>query len=461
MALYLVIFLWGFWTKGINAIGINLTVFWTLAIIFYTTYTKKQLGISILSKRNLFWTLPFIAMTLSFGIYENPWLKFITMAIMPFYFAFFVNYSLLEERASHVWNSVLISNIIERWVEILNNIGKATQEFGTIFFLKSGPSRKIFVKVLLGLGIFAVASILLFIPLLSTADPAFAALVRDAHFWFANLFRADLFGKFIFWFVSSILFIATFFSWIKKFNFAKETKESSMDSIISGVVLGGILMLYILFIGTQLRYLWVDTLPTDFKSTESLVKNGFWQLFFLSAINVFLYFLYYRRTHKHVQKILVAFTFASFLLLISAAQRMLLYVTLYGFSYEKFFAAYTVVYAIILFIALFAFLYKKKKQDIFKFMVITFMWMFSLATILPVEQIIFRSNLALLEMPGSRIRMYELRMLSADVYDLAIDEIEKNPSRWAMWKEDKAIKLNEKSWYEMTLSGSIARNSNR
>ena len=118
-----------------------------------------------------------------------------------------------------------------------------------------------------------------------------------------------------------------------------------------------------------------------------------------------------------VQKILAVFTVASLLLLCSAAWRMGLYVIYYGFSYEKFFAVYTVIYCAILFVWLVSRLFVNRRSDVIKFMVVLFIWMYALLTLLPVEQFILRTNVALSQLQDSHVRLAELTMLSPDVLD--------------------------------------------
>src|SRR3990167_7060518 len=183
-----------------------------------------------------------------------------------------------------------------------------------------------------------------------------------------------------------------------------------------------------------------------------MVKSGFWQLFFLSGINVLLYLLYYRRTSKHVQNILIAFMCASLLLLLSAAKRMGMYVFFYGFSYEKFFAAYTVIFSVFLFLRLIAALLQREKTDMVRYLVVAFVWMYAVATVLPVEQIIFRTNRALAELPNTRIDMRELQMLSADVFRLGEEQNSKHPGEWDEWIVEKKIIAHQKHFYELTLT---------
>jgi hypothetical protein len=153
---------------------------------------------------------------------------------------------------------------------------------------------------------------------------------------------------------------------------------------------------------------------------------------------------------------LIAFMFASLFLLLSAAKRMGMYVFYYGFSYEKFFAAYTVVFAVFLFVRLITALFQSGKTDILRYLVIAFIWMYAVATILPVEQMIFRANRALARRADSRIDMLELRMLSGDVYDLAGEESLHNAD-WDDWLAKKSAITDEKRFYELTLTDVMLR----
>jgi hypothetical protein len=251
-----------------------------------------------------------------------------------------------------------------------------------------------------------------------------------------------------------------------------------VDSIVAGIVLGGILALYLLFLGIQVQHLWVGTLPFDFAETEHVVKSGFWQLLFLTAINIVIAFLTYRRTAAPVQRILTAFAAASLLLLVSAGHRMALYVTTYGFSYEKTFAAYAVLYCAILFIWLLARMAWHGRADVLRFAFLLFLWMFGILAVLPVEQFVFRTNLALAQRDGSRIRLYEMTMLSPDVLGVASRALERGGLKetlsyqwydegagtfladtagtvhplWTEWIERQKNALDTKAWYEKTVT---------
>ena len=311
----------------------------------------------------------------------------------------------------------------------------------------------------------------MFIPLLSSADVVFAGKIQFTYDWFKDILSIPFIYKLLTFIALSVLFFSLLVAWSRRFDYTeKEESGRKIDPIVSGIVLGGVLCLYLLFLWVQINRLWVGTLPFDFKETESLVKSGFWQLFFLSVINVAIYFFTYKKTIPLVQRILIAFTVASLLLLSSAGYRMGLYVTYYGLSYEKFFASYTVIYSALLFIWLISRLFIKQRSNIVKFLVVLFLWMYAIVSILPVEQFILRTNVALSYLEESRIRLFELTMLSPDVLALVkeyqqqgvleekVDYLAQEGTNkseedfdWNPWIERQEKVVSDKVWYERNL----------
>ena len=218
----------------------------------------------------------------------------------------------------------------------------------------------------------------------------------------------------------------------------------------------------------QLEYLLVDSLPIDFDQTEQLVKSGFWQLFFLSFLNVVLFTFFYKNTAVIAQIFLTIFIAASGLLLLSAAWRMGLYVFYYGFSYEKFFASYTCLFALILFVFLAIASLSKDKKDILKTILFSALWCYGIATLLPIEKIILHSNTHLAKLEDSRINLAHLKVLSADVLndinDLHTKSINAKPTingfsihnswnnlYWQQWMNQQQFACS-RAWYEKNLS---------
>ena len=466
------VFLWGFWDKGVLALGLNAFVFWAaLAGLFLWSLRHKGINLA----EHLFWIAPIGLIIASYALYDNPFLKLTSLLLLPVLFALFYNFAHVPEPRRIRWDLAFLAIAAARTLSLLNGLRESALTHARLFALPKKGHDKL-ARIGLGLAFFAVIALTVVIPMLSYADAEFAARMGGLLAWFREIISTSFVYKTIFALACSIAFLAALMEWSKTFAYAnKENENEPLDPIISGIVLAGILGLYLLFLWIQAKRLWVGSLPFEFSAVTLLVKSGFWQLLLLSIINIAIYFLTYRKTIPAVQHILAAFTAASLLLLASAAQRMGLYVTYYGFSYEKFFASYTVIFCAILFVWLISRLFVRRRADIMKFLVVLFLWMYGLLTVLPVEQFILRANVALAGREGSQIRLVELTMLSPDVLALAqryeaegllaerttarfarevlldVKNAQLNESAaaiWTDWIENRQLKLKQKKWYE-------------
>ena len=139
-----------------------------------------------------------------------------------------------------------------------------------------------------------------------------------------------------------------------------------------------------------------------------------------------------------------------------------MYVYWYGLSYEKFFATYTTLFALFVFVYLVIASFAKERKNVFCFIAFAALWSYGVATVLPVERIIFKSNMQLSQLKRSNIDMEELRMLSTDV--LVDVRSHFNPvlaktneqkvefSRWNQWANRLEAKYCHRNWYEKNLS---------
>jgi len=468
-AIFWVVFLWNFWKRGISILGFNATIFLFLflGLSIWMLYKK-----GCYTKNDLLWIIPMVLATLSYSIYDNPFWKMTSLLVLPAMFVIFYNQAFLPDKKEKAWNSEFIYKIVVRFFSFLGKIGQTAALYINLIMPAGTTKKRVVARIIGGIILFLIIALTVFVPLLSSADAVFAEKTQVIYDWFLDIISLPFMYKLLACVALTILFFSVLAAWSKRFDYEeKETSNKKIDPIVSGIVLGGILCLYLLFLLLQVNHLWVGTLPFDFKETESLVKSGFWQLFFLSIINILIYFFTYKKTTLWVQRILAAFTIASLLLLVSAGYRMGLYVTYYGFSYEKFFASYTVIYCVILFVWLISRLFINKRSNIVKFLVVLFFWMYALVAVFPVEQFILRANVALAGIKESRIRLFELTMLSPDALPLvkkykqqgllkenagylsrekengAVGEFDWNP-----WIERQEKEISDKLWYEKNLT---------
>ncbi|NQV00224.1 MAG: DUF4173 domain-containing protein [Parcubacteria group bacterium] len=475
-AIFWVVFLWSFLDKEIYALGFNVTVFLLLffGLFIWTLYKK---GYYVFN--DLFWIFPMILIALSYSLYDNPFLKTIGLLVLIIMFTVFYNQAFLSDKKRKLWDFQFIVRIVSRFFSFLTKLVPTMKLYVNLIVPAGKTKKHIIIRAIGGVILFLIIALIIFVPLLSSADAVFAGKVQVIYDWFLEMISLLFMYRLLTCIVLTILFFSVLTAWSKRFDCKeKESSDKKIDSIVSGIVLGGILCLYLLFLWVQINRLWVGALPFDFKETESLVKSGFWQLFFLSAINILIYFFIYKKTTLLVQRILTVFTMASLLLLISAGYRMGLYITYYGLSYEKFFASYTVIYSVILFVWLISRLFINKRSNVVKFLVILFLWMYAVVAVFPVEQFILRTNVVLADLKDSRIRLFELTMLSPDVLSLVKEYKEQGLLKenigylsreegdeaneefdWNPWIERQEKIISDKVWYEKNLMNIIYANN--
>lgn len=454
LSLFWVLTVWNVWEKGSFVFGWNLSVFILGTIALYAFASGKRRW----QRADLLFLAPLGLIAVSYALYENPYIKLVNCLVVPLLFAASWIVSSTHNSRGIVWNIGWLLKIAERFVGILGGLGAAVLMTVESALPARGRRSDLHKRIAIGIVTFVVVASFVFVPLLSGADARFAELVRHVYEPLLEIISVETLVRFCIFVVLALFLLAGIVRWTREEAYAS-TQAKQIDSVISGIVLGGVLGLYIIFLLTQLSSLWVPTLPTEFLETERLVKSGFWQLFFLSGINALLFLITYRRTTRAVQNMLVAFMVASLFLLFSAANRMGMYVYFYGFSYEKFFALYTVLFAILLFVRLIAALFQKGKPDMAKFIAVAFVWMYAVTTVFPVEQTIFRLNRRLAELPDSRIIMSELQMLSGDVYGLALKENVQGKSHglWTEWLQDVRETSAAKEFYEMNWQDVLLR----
>lgn len=254
------------------------------------------------------------------------------------------------------------------------------------------------------------------IVLLASADSNFNNLITELFDSIVQLINLTLVLKLISIFAIFVLFTSLLQTWNNELrNEVVSNDVKYIDNIVSFIVVSGVLVIYLLFLMIQVKYLLIKDLPMELSRVTQIVKSGFWQLFFLSFLNSVLFFVLYKNTNKAVQLLLRVFMLASSLILLSGCWRVALYVYHYGFSYEKFFAAYTALFAILVFLYLVYASFSRQRENIFKVLMLCFLWCYSLVSIMPVEKIIFYSNVRLSKMANSRIDLGELSDLSVDI----------------------------------------------
>lgn len=449
LAAFIVFTQWGLFSNGVFSLGLNVLL---AGIVFWFLILSSRIN---KVRDNWAWYLPLWLILLSIVVYENPWLKLISICLLPFVTGFVFSYRELADCNTLFWNKKLADILIFRALLPLTSMREAKGLISQKARLNENGVGVLLRKSAIGFLILVPVSALVLV-LLTSADANFASLVETISNVFFRNINFEFFMKLICIGLLTTLVLAMLLVWRGEFNVEYVDKSStSLDDVVVGIVVIGLLLIYSAFVISQLEYLLINDLPTELSDAEKIVKSGFWQLFFLSFLNAVMFFVVYKKTSRVVQILLQAFIFASSLIVLSGCWRMALYVYWYGLSYEKFFASYTAIYALVLFAFLVLCSFVKAKKDIFRVIVFSSLWFYAAATVMPVEKIIFRTNIFLSLQPDSRIDLYHLSDLSLDVMGEVRKELKKgriDPKQWNDWLALQRAVSCTRPWYETNLS---------
>lgn len=442
---------WSVWELGVFALGANSfligTGFWLVLL---------KLRNHKITETDLLWFVPLWLMLLSLVLYENPWLKTITLLILPILTGFILAFRQSKACDGLFWSRSLLFCWWKKTHQPLRFLDQARKEIVTPITVSSQVAdRQVYRRIFRGLVVLIpLASIVLI--LLSSADSNFMQFVDDVLLSIWQLINLTILLKLVCALLASIVVLATFYAWTEDTRIEElSSAERVKDDIVVGIVVAGILIIYLVFLYFQAEYLWLKNLPIDFAQTEKIVKSGFWQLFGLSILNTVVFVVVYKNTNQLTQIILRVFILASGLIMLSGCWRMGLYVYWYGLSHEKFFASYTAIYALFMFGFLSFAGFCIDRKDIFKFIALSSLWFYATATITPIEKIIFKTNISLSSRTDTRVNLYHLSVLSIDVkqqveQSIASGALDRHD--WSFWLSHVEYRECSSRWYALNLS---------
>jgi len=237
------------------------------------------------------------------------------------------------------WNIV---EYIERlFILFLTSIGSIAYPFNHLSnYLKNNSSKqkKAIVSVIIGLSI-SLILLGIILPILMNSDAVFERVFRRI-FEYINL--RTLFG-FVFVFIIGFIWIYSFFIALCKYNFPKKrsARINDFNSII-GITFTSILaVIYVIYCIIQIVYLFMGMergLPEGL-TYSGYARSGFWELIFVSILNflIVLACMYLFKGNGILRAVLTIISGCTFIIALSAAYRMLLYIAEYHLTFARVF----------------------------------------------------------------------------------------------------------------------------
>lgn len=189
-----------------------------------------------------------------------------------------------------------------------------------------------------GIGVAVAAGLLcIILPLLLKSDIMFSKM-------FGQILRYINFGTVIgvfFVFIIGTLLCYSFFAALCKYNFPKgREREMKYCHPLIGITFAGIIsIIYVLYCLIQIMYLFGRFkigLPEGMTYSQ-YARGGFWELLFVGIINFFMVLLcmYLFQENTVLKGVLTVISGCTFIMLLSAAYRMLLYVRAYHLTFLR------------------------------------------------------------------------------------------------------------------------------
>ncbi|MDR0272881.1 MAG: DUF4173 domain-containing protein [Clostridiales bacterium] len=224
--------------------------------------------------------------------------------------------------------------------------------------LASEKSRPTVFRVFLAI-IIVFFMMMIILPLLMGADQIFGHYVSQI-FSRVSLFSLAFHGAVI------MITLGLFYSFIWNIGFGVNkpiavNDSVRIDSLISAIVLGSVILVYILFCAVQFTYLFARAgLPADMTYSE-YARAGFAQTVTVCAINLLIFgvFLWRGKHGKILTSLLGSLLALTIIMLISGAVRLNLYIDAYGMTWLRLISAWFIIY---LFAVIILCAFRLKKQ---------------------------------------------------------------------------------------------------
>jgi len=214
---------------------------------------------------------------------------------------------------------------------------------GVTTSLPSEENKPTIKRALLGVGI-AAAVLLVVVPLLMGADQVF-------NYYLGRVFAGFSFGRVIFHGFVIVAAAGLFYSFLWNVGHGKNVPFTvagnvSIDSLVSSIVLGSVILVYVLFCVIQFTYLFAGAgLPYGMTYAE-YAREGFAQTVVVCAINLFLFgiFLRFGEDNRLRNYMMGALLLLTGIMLFSGWVRLDLYISTFGMTWLRMLSAWFILY---------------------------------------------------------------------------------------------------------------------
>jgi len=440
--------------------GISYPIFIaSLLLVFFIIILISKVSIN---KRALVLIIPILALSIISGIYSNIVLRNLNFLLVP---VLMITLSALATNINKApWSDFrFIADMIKRILIPFRSIHKPFTIFFGMISLDSRDKRKtVASKIFIGV-IISVPLLAIIIWLLSSADIVFKNLFTDIPFW--------TMVKHIFIVLPISIYIFSFIFSIFKAKESNEKKVYSkigwklfIDPTVLLTILSLLNIVYIIFAVIQFAYLFGgDTfiLPSSFSYAE-YARRGFFELIAVTVINFAILFFGItfvkkesRKANTVIKSFLSALVVFTFILLISAFYRMVLYEMAYGYTYLRIFVQAFMILLFLLFIINLVYIWYSRMPLISAYILCSLI-LFIILNFANVDVIIAKNNINRYHSTGEidvdylEELSYDAIAITAGLLDCQDEEIAAQVRDY--FEREKKILADQSSWQSINLS---------
>lgn len=186
---------------------------------------------------------------------------------------------------------------------------------------------------------FGILFLCIVIPLLASADMVFANIVGKFTFHLEKLFQGEWYIYLLFTIGGTLIFYGMLYAVSKKHEESEAIIKDKKNPVSALVMTLLITAVYVLFCGIQIIYLFggnMFQLPAGITYAR-YAHQGFFQLLFVVAINIGMVLLCLSKAaeHKGLKSSLTLISGCTFIMIMSAFYRMILYVNVYHLTFLR------------------------------------------------------------------------------------------------------------------------------
>ena len=327
-----------------------------------------------------------------------------------------------------MWNfGTYVKRLLFFFGHCIVSIASPFQDGAKFFTEKKAGKNKVIMEVLIGVGI-ACGLLLVILPLLISSDMIFAKV-------FGEVFQHIMVSS-IFWIGCTILLgtvaCYAFTNALSLRNLSSgNNSKTHIVNPITGITFTAIIsVIYLIYSGIQLTYLFVGLksgLPKGVTYSQ-YAHTGFWQLLFVSIINFLMVLICINIFQKHrvLQGILTAISLCTFIMIISAAYRMLLYIEEYNLTFLRVLVLWFLIVLTFIMVGTLILVYKRKFL-LFRYSVVIVTTFYIILSYAQPDYFIARYNVLQAEQVNVNDVEYMIYGLSQDaapaVADINIEEV--------------------------------------